>query len=161
MASDPPASARSDPPRARPLVVVSNREPYQHRTRRDGTITWSPSTGGVAVALDAIMRDRGGVWVAHGAGDADSEVVDPFDRVLVPPADPAYTLRRIWLTDEESARYYEGFANEGLWPLCHEAHVRPVFRAADWRTYRAVNDRFAAVIDEELPATGAPVFIQD
>ena len=128
-----------------PLVVVSNRQPYQHFRTADGGIEWSPTTGGVAVALDALMRERGGVWIAHGAGNGDRDVVDANDRILVPPDSPAYPLRRLWLTEEESNRYYEGFANEGLWPLCHEAHVRPVFRAADWATYQQVNERFAAV----------------
>ena len=144
-----------------PLVVVSNRQPYQHFRTADGSIEWSPTTGGVAVALDALMRERGGVWIAHGAGNGDRDVVDAHDRILVPPDSPTYPLRRLWLTEEESNRYYEGFANEGLWPLCHEAHVRPVFRAADWATYQQVNERFAAVIEEELPDPGAPVFIQD
>ena len=142
-------------------MVVSNREPYQHTYGRDRTVNWSPTTGGVAVALDALMRERGGVWIAHGSGDADRDVVDARDRVLVPPDSPCYALRRLWLTDDESKRYYEGFANEGLWPLCHEAHVRPVFRTPDWESYQQVNDCFASVIETELPDLSAPVFIQD
>ena len=145
----------------RPLVVVSNREPYQHTRARDGSIQWSPTTGGVAVALDALMRERGGVWIAHGSGDADRDVVDEHDRVVVPPDHRGYTLRRLWLTEEEAKQYYEGFANEGLWPLCHEAHVRPIFRKPDWERYQQVNDRFADVIEAELPDHSAPVFIQD
>ncbi len=146
---------------ARPLVVVSNREPYQHTRAPDGSIAWSPTTGGVAIALDALMRDRGGVWIAHGSGDADFEVVDDAHRVAVPPDQPGYLLRRLWLTESEATRYYEGFANEGLWPLCHEAHVRPIFRTQDWETYQKVNDRFAEVIESELPDPNVPVFIQD
>ena len=107
------------------------------------------------------MRERGGVWVAHGSGEADRAVVDVDDRILVPPDGPSYALRRLWLTQEEAAHYYEGFANEGLWPLCHEAHVRPVFRTSDWKYYQEVNDRFSAVIEQELPDLSAPVFIQD
>ena len=145
----------------RPLVVVSNREPFQHFRNDESGIQWSPTTGGVAVALDALMRERGGVWIAHGAGEADRAAVDPNDRVIVPPNDPAYLLRRIWLTAEETERYYEGFANEGLWPLCHVANVRPVFRPGDWTAYQQINTRFAAAIEEELPDPSAPVFIQD
>ena len=141
--------------------MVSNREPYQHSYDTDGSVRWAPTTGGVAVALDALMRDRGGVWIAHGSGEADRAVVDADDRVLVPPDGPTYALRRLWLTQDEAAHYYEGFANEGLWPLCHEAHVRPVFRASDWKHYQKVNDRFSAVIEDELPDLSAPVFIQD
>ncbi len=150
----------TDRPR-RPLVVVSNREPYQHTYDQENKVQWSPTTGGVAVALDALMRERGGVWIAHGAGDADRDVVDAGDRVLVPPDRPSYTLRRLWLTDKESVSYYDGFANEGLWPLCHEAHVRPVFRTRDWESYQLVNKRFAEVVEAELPDLSAPVFIQD
>ena len=145
----------------RPLVVVSNREPYLHSYANDRSIIWAPTTGGVAVALDALMRERGGVWIAHGAGEADRATVGSDDRVIVPPDSPTYPLRRIWLTEEEEAHYYEGFANEGLWPLCHDTHIRPVFRAADWKTYQTINERFAAAIDEELPDLSAPVFIQD
>ncbi|CAI8039173.1 Alpha,alpha-trehalose-phosphate synthase [UDP-forming] 56 kDa subunit [Geodia barretti] len=113
------------PAQRRPLVVVSNREPYQHFRNEDGAIGWSPTTGGVAVALDALMRERGGVWIAHGSGSADRDVVDDGDRIMVPPDSPSYRLRRLWLSADEASSYYEGFANEGLWPLCHEAHHGP------------------------------------
>jgi trehalose 6-phosphate synthase len=143
------------------LIVVSNREPYMHQRAEDGSITSVPTTGGVAVALDALMRERGGTWIAHGAGNADRDVVDANDRVMVPPDHPSYQLRRIWLSDEEEHRYYGGFSNEGLWPLCHLAHVKPVFRAEDWAQYQKVNARFADAIRSELVKPDEPVFIQD
>ncbi len=132
-----------------------------HTRRPDGTIQCAPTAGGVAVALDALMRERGGTWIAHGAGNADPDVVDAHDRVRVPPDAPAYTLRRIWLSAEEEQRYYGGFANEGLWPTCHIAHVRPVFRSEDWAEYQSVNARFAEAIAGELTEPSAAVFIQD
>jgi trehalose-6-phosphate synthase len=144
-----------------PIIAVSNREPYMHRRRTDGTIVPLPTTGGVAVALDALMRERGGTWIAHGAGEADRDVVDAHDRIRVPPDAPAYTLKRIWLTPDEERRYYGGFSNEGLWPLCHIVHVRPIFRSADWAEYRAVNSRFAEAISAELRDPSMPVFIHD
>ncbi|HWP99998.1 MAG TPA: trehalose-6-phosphate synthase [Vicinamibacterales bacterium] len=145
----------------RPLVVVSNREPYLHDYDAEGRLVCRPATGGVAVALDALMRERGGVWIAHGAGSADRDVVDARDRVWVPPESPSYQLRRLWIEERQFAAYYGGFANEGLWPLCHLVDVRPVFRRDDWIAYRAVNARFAAAIDEELGTLDVPVFIQD
>jgi len=143
------------------LIVVSNREPYLHQTAEDGSIAAVPTTGGVAVALDALMRERGGTWIAHGAGDADRQVCDERDRVRVPPEAPAYELHRIWLTEEEERQYYGGFSNEGLWPLCHMVHVKPVFRAEDWAAYQAVNRRFAEAIASDLEDPSTPVFIQD
>jgi trehalose 6-phosphate synthase len=145
----------------RPLIVVSNREPYLHNFDPDGRVACAPATGGVAVALDALMRERGGVWIAHGAGSADRTVVDASDKVRVPPDSPSYQLRRLWLEERDFARYYGGFANEGLWPLCHLVDVRPTFRSEDWSAYQSVNERFAAAIDEELTSPDTPVFIQD
>jgi trehalose 6-phosphate synthase len=145
----------------RPLLVVSNREPYLHNYDDRGAIVCSPATGGVAVALDALMRERGGVWIAHGAGTADRALVDAAGKVWVPPDAPAYQLRRLWLDQGEFDAYYGGFANEGLWPLCHQVDVRPQFRAEDWEAYQSVNAQFAAAIDQELPTTDTPVFIQD
>jgi len=145
----------------RPLIVVSNREPYLHAYDRDGRVTVSAATGGVAVALDALMRERGGVWIAHGAGAADRVVVDARDKVRVPPDNPAYDLRRLWIDPAEFASYYGGFANEGLWPLCHVVDVRPTFRSEDWDAYQSVNAQFAGAIDRELGTNETPVFIHD
>jgi trehalose 6-phosphate synthase len=145
----------------RPLLVVSNREPYLHVRREDGSVTWTSATGGVAVALDALMRERGGTWIAHGGGSADRLVVDDTDKVLVPPEHPSYALRRLWLEEPTFSAYYVGFANEGLWPLCHVVDVRPQFRTEEWAAYKDVNERFAAAIDEELDASDTPVFLQD
>jgi trehalose 6-phosphate synthase len=142
------------------LVVVSNREPYIHEYQDDGSISVRATPGGVSVALDALMRERGGVWVAHGAGSADRAVTDDRDSVEVPPDAPSYRLRRVWLTESEVAGYYTGFANGALWPLCHQAHVRPVFKESDWLTYKAVNARFAESAAAEAPAE-ASVFLND
>src|SRR5439155_733139 len=121
----------------RPVFVVSNREPVSHV--RDGRVVREQEpASGLVTALGPIMQACGGVWVAHGSGNADRDV---GERIGLPSADPAYTLRRVWLSDEEEAGYYYGFANEGLWPLCHIVHERPRFRAADWGHYRAVNER--------------------
>ncbi|MEO7189826.1 MAG: trehalose-6-phosphate synthase [Vicinamibacterales bacterium] len=142
------------------LVVASNREPWMHERAPDGTIKAIPTPGGVSVALDALMRERGGVWIAHGAGSADRLVVDEQSSIEVPPEAPAYRLRRLWLTREQIEGYYTGFANSGLWPLCHQAHVRPVFRGEDWEAYQEVNRMFAEAAAVEAPID-ASVFLND
>ena len=144
-----------------PLVVVSNREPYMHRYNGREIEVIVPA-GGVVTALDPLMKACGGTWIAHGAGDADWETVDASNRVRVPPEDPRYTLRRVPLTREEENGYYYGFSNEGLWPLCHIAHVRPDFRPDDWAHYQAANRKFAdAVLDEIKDQQSPCVLIQD
>lgn len=143
------------------IFVVSNREPYMH-TRKGREIGWVVPPSGLVTAIEPVLRACDGVWVASGSGDADRLTVDKFDRLCVPPDDPRYTLRRVWLTEEEEAQYYDGFANEGLWPLCHIAHTRPIFRAGDWDSYQKVNQRFADALVEEMEGSEEPVvFVQD
>jgi len=145
----------------RPLILVSNREPVSHvwQGRRIATLT--PASG-LVTAMEPVLRACGGVWVAHGSGDADLEVSDERGRLALPPDDPRYTLRRVWLSKEEEDGYYYGFANEGLWPLCHIVHTRPLFRPEDWKHYLGVNAKFAATVLEEIEGTEAPlVLIQD
>lgn len=145
----------------RPLVLVSNREPLSH-VRRGRQIESLTPASGLVTALEPVMRACGGVWVAHGSGDADRETADSSGRLRLPPDDPRYTLKRVWLSSEEENGYYYGFANEGLWPLCHIAHVRPIFRPEDWNHYAGVNRKFAEAILEEIAEAETPaVLIQD
>ncbi len=140
------------------LFVVSNREPYSH-TRRGRSIEVVVPPSGLVTALEPILRACDGTWVAHGSGDADQETVDKHDSLRVPPEDPRYTLRRVWLSKQEEEGYYFGFANEGLWPLCHVAHVRPLFRASDWEHYLHVNQKFADAVLEEMAGTEHPFLL--
>lgn len=142
------------------VIVVSNREPYIHDREPDGVIVRRPASG-LVTAVEPVMRACSGTWIAHGSGSADRDVVDAHDRVPVPPGQHDYMLRRIWLSPEEEQGYYYGFANEGLWPLCHVAHVRPVFRESDWETYRAVNQRFADAVIAEARSEDPVVLVQD
>jgi alpha,alpha-trehalose-phosphate synthase [UDP-forming] len=143
------------------LFVVSNREPYLH-VRRGKSVAVNVPASGLVTAIEPVLRACDGTWVAHGSGDADVDMVDAHDRLLVPPDDPRYTLRRVWLTKEEEEGYYYGFANEGLWPLCHIAHTRPLFRASDWQHYQDVNRKFADALLEEMENVSKPVvLVQD
>jgi len=143
------------------LIVVSNREPYTHTLDAQGNIRVQTPASGMVTALEPVMRACSGTWIAHGSGSADRQTVDAQDRVAVPPDHPAYQLRRVWLTPEEEVGYYEGLANEGLWPLCHQAYVRPQFRASDWQAYGVVNERFAAAVAQECRARNPVVLVQD
>jgi trehalose 6-phosphate synthase len=145
----------------RPLVVVSNREPVSHVWRGRQIVALTPPSG-VVTALEPVMRACGGVWVAHASGDADREVVDERDMIRLPPEAPLYALKRLWLSDEEQGGYYYGFANEGLWPLCHIVHARPTFRSEDWQQYAAVNAKFADAVLQVIAETDSPaILVQD
>ena len=160
------------------LIVVANREPYIHlkqsvtKTRRgllswfgspkESTVrSWMRPASGLVTALDPVMRACGGTWIAHGSGTGDRDVVDAMGRVPVPPDNPSYTLRRVWLTEEEEEGYYYGLANNALWPLCHIAYARPEFDERDWQQYKRVNERFAETVVDEIGNARAIVFVQD
>ena len=143
------------------MLVVSNREPYMHIHTEEKIECMIPASG-MITAMEPILIACGGLWIASGTGDADKEMVDKDDKVLVPPIDPKYTLKRLWLTKEEEKHYYYGFSNEGLWPLCHIAHTRPTFREEDWHYYKKVNEDFAKTVLEETASDENPfIFIQD
>jgi trehalose 6-phosphate synthase len=143
------------------LFVVSNREPYMHQHNGKSVEVIVPPSG-LVTALEPVLNACDGTWIAHGSGAADAEVVDAQDRLRVPPDDPRYTLRRVWLNKEEEEGYYYGFANEGLWPLCHIAHTRPIFRAQDWEHCQEVNRKFTAAVLEEIKDSPKPVvLVQD
>jgi len=143
------------------VIIVSNREPYIHNFNAEQRAIAQVPASGMVTALEPIMRACSGVWIAHGAGSADKQTVDRFDHIRVPPDDPSYTLRRVWLTEAQEQGYYYGFSNEGLWPLCHLAYVRPAFRPSDWRAYEEVNAKFAEVVAAEANTDSPVVLIQD
>ena len=144
----------------KPLFLVSNREPYMHvfQEKNNEIQTIVPASG-LVTALEPVLQACHGTWIANGSGSADREVVDAHDHLQVPPDRPTYTLRRVWLTNEEDRGYYEGFSNEGLWPLCHIAHTRPIFRLDDWLQYQKINRRFADAVLQEMAGTQSPILL--
>ena len=142
------------------FLVVSNREPYIHTMSGDKVVCNRPVSG-LTEALDPVMRASKGSWIAYGSGDADKKVVDSHDRVAVPPEKPEYTLRRVWLTEDEVEGFYLGFSNEALWPLCHVTFTPPLFRESDWNTYKKVNKVFAEAVLQEVADRKAMVLVQD
>lgn len=144
--------------RDRPIFVLANGEPYIN-TKPKNKIEWTVPAGGVVTAINPVMEACGGMWIAHGSGSADKEVVDANGKVRVPHDEPKYTLKRIWLSPAEIKAYYNGFSNEALWPLCHMAHVRPEFRKEDWTEYRKVNGLFAKTLLAEIRDIERPIIL--
>ena len=142
------------------LIIVSNRQPYVHNLV-NGEPQYAMPVGGLTSALDPLMQACGGTWIAYGSGQGDRYIVDEDDRVMVPPDDPAYSLRLVWLTEQEEQGYYYGFSNEALWPLCHNAYTEPIFDSRDWQTYQSVNRKFADLVMDEVGDRPAVVLTQD
>ncbi|HVB97979.1 MAG TPA: trehalose-6-phosphate synthase [Candidatus Dormibacteraeota bacterium] len=148
--------------RGHKFISVSNREPYLH-IWRDDHLEWMWPASGLVVALDPVMRASHGLWVAHGSGsgDRDRAASDAQGFVDVPPDDPSYRLKRVWLSKAQEENYYYGFSNSALWPLCHLSYRPPVFRQEHWEAYQEVNQLFADSVAEEVGDDRAFVFIQD
>src|SRR5688572_2211233 len=147
-------------PRKR-VIVLANRAPFTHERRGDGGVSLKRSASGLVTALEPLAEACSGTWVAHGAGNADTACADDRGGLDVPPANPQYRLRYVWLPEHEHRGYYYGFANEALWPLCHSVHVQPVFRSTDFRMYQLANARFAAAVCEEAEGASPLVLVQD
>lgn len=143
-----------------PFIVVSNREPYEHVRTSRGVET-KKTVGGLVSVLDPLLAEVGGAWIAWGSGSADRETVDEHDTVLMPPDDPRYKLRRIWLSEEEVEKFYQGHVNQTLWPLCHIETEKVRFLRSEWDVYQTVNRRFAQAAAEELQDGKGVVWFQD
>jgi trehalose 6-phosphate synthase len=149
----------------RKLVVVSNREPVVHVRHEDRVDVLTPASG-LTTALAPIVSACGGTWVAHGSGTADFDVTDSLDKVQVAAAelggDSKFWLKRVRLSKEIEEGYYYGYANEGLWPLCHVAYTAPIFRQNDWEAYSEANRLFAdAILKEVGGSQNAIVLVND
>jgi trehalose 6-phosphate synthase len=142
------------------VIVLANRAPFTHETS-DGRVVATRSASGLVTALEPLLETYSGTWVAHAAGSADATIVDGRGGIDVPPANPRYRVRYVSQPDAEYRGYYYGFANEGLWPLCHTVDVTPVFRRADYEMYRAANTRFAGMVADEAGAGSPIVLVQD
>ncbi|MCD6599813.1 MAG: trehalose-6-phosphate synthase [Dehalococcoidia bacterium] len=142
------------------FICVSNREPYIH-SYRCNEIKCDTAVGGLTTAIEPVISAIGGIWIAHGSGNADRDMVDSKNKLMVPPGEPFYTLKRIWLSDTEVNDYYYGFSNQALWPLCHAVDIKPIFNEAQWHTYKRVNEIFARNVLEEIKDRRSIVFIQD
>lgn len=144
----------------RQLLVVSNRQPYRHCRSDTGDLSVDRPTGGLTASLDPMMQRIGDTWVAWGDGDADRAAVDESQHVAVPPEEPAYSLRRVWLSDEQVEGYYYGFSNRVLWPLCHSSLATVRSKESDWEQYQRTNEQFADVVCEEAEDR-AIIWLQD
>ncbi|WP_049898768.1 alpha,alpha-trehalose-phosphate synthase (UDP-forming) [Halococcus agarilyticus] len=140
------------PPVTDDLILVSNRQPYTHSYEHDDagerTISVNRPAGGLTAGLDPVMQETDGTWVAWGDGEADADVTDENGEVRMPPESEAYTLKRLWLSEEEVEGYYYGYSNRVLWPLCHGGTMKTEYVERYWQRYQQVNDRFAEAVAE-------------
>jgi trehalose 6-phosphate synthase len=143
------------------LIIVANREPYIHEKQPGGAITVRHPASGLVTALEPVMRACSGVWIAHGSGSGDRQSSDAQGRLLVPPGEGSYMLRRVWMSEQEEQGYYYGFSNEGLWPVCHQTYARPIFRSTDWKHYQTINQRFADTVVQESTVDDPIILVQD
>src|SRR5918998_6218089 len=121
------------------LVVVSNRLPYTLKRAGDAWRT-DRSTGGLATAMGPILRRTEGIWIGW-PGDSS----DPED------ARRQKTLRRwaerdryfaVDIPEEIAHGFYEGYANQTLWPLFHQFPSLLNFKPEHWAAYTEANRRF-------------------
>ena len=126
------------------IVVVSNRLPFNFRRLPGGGRVAEPASGGLVTALMPVLRERGGVWIG-------------WPGTLVPPAqlgiaaaaasaDIGCELVAVPLSAEQVRDFYLGFSNEVIWPLFHDFLAYCNFDERYWRTYCAVNRRFARAV---------------
>ena len=130
----------------RRLLVVSNRLPLTLRKAEDGHWTTERSSGGLASAMNPILRDNGGDWIGW-AGSSGEEDQEERNSVLQEWAqkDQCFAVE---LPAEIAKGFYEGYSNQTLWPVFHNFPSQLKFDAKDWQAYIEANRIFCrAVVD--------------
>jgi trehalose 6-phosphate synthase/phosphatase len=131
------------------LVIVSNRLPIVI-SKEEGQLKTSSGSGGLVTALAPVLKNRGGVWIGW-AGPVEEEDRSQIISMLEKENRQAgFFLHPIFLSEEEVKLYYEGFANEIIWPLFHDLQSECHFDPAYWRAARDVNHKFAEEVYQKL-----------
>jgi trehalose 6-phosphate synthase len=142
------------------FMVVSSAEPYVHNFSKDA-IRVDRAPGGLVTGVEPILKANKGLWIAHGRGTADKDVVDANDKIKLPPRKTAYTLKRLWVNKKNLKGWYYGFSNQALWPLCHNVYERPAFDENDWKSYVSVNSQFADAVLQEAEGKQGVIWFHD
>lgn len=133
------------------FVVVANRLPVDRVVGHDGEEIWRTSPGGLVAALEPVMKNVDGAWVGW-AGQPDLDL-EPF-------VANGIRLIPIALSAQEFAEYYEGFANDTIWPLYHDVIAPPQYHREWWDAYVTVNRRFADAAADAVAQDGT-VWVHD
>ncbi len=131
------------------LIVVSNRVPPPADK--------GASAGGLAVALQAALRDRGGLWLGWSGDTAASEAESERIKTRV---EGNITFSLVDLTKRDQEEYYSGFANRALWPLLHYQLDLADFDRRDTTGYFRVNAFFARVLAAQIRPDDV-IWVQD
>ncbi len=125
-------------------LVASKRQPRRHYRSESGEIKIQETSGGLTRALEPPVRYSNGVWVASADTEADFEVVQADNSVMVPSRDPKYKLLRLWL------RGRGDFPNRYLWFNFHNVPgITPRFNARMFTDYLFDNRQYSISIDHE------------
>jgi trehalose 6-phosphate synthase/phosphatase len=124
------------------LLLVSNRLPVTVKADKDG-VSVVRSAGGLATGLRGPHERSGGLWVGW---PGDVSRLTEAQRASVNAQLAELRCVPIHLSASEVSRYYEGYSNRVLWPLCHYLIDRMPQQERDWDVYRKVNERFADLV---------------
>jgi trehalose 6-phosphate synthase len=140
------------------LIVVSNRLPFAFRRDARGRWHAEAASGGLVTALLPVLRDRGGLWIGWPGSPGAAR---QFTAALAAAsAGAGYGLGAVALDASDVRDFYQGFANEVLWPLFHDLPSLCNFEPAYWETYREVNRKYARAVHRRL-APGDFVWVHD
>jgi len=116
------------------LVVVSNRV-------ADLDAKGEASSGGLAMAMSAALREHGGLWFGW-SGNASEE----FSPKATVASHGNVQTALLDLDQQAVDEYYNGFANRTLWPLCHQRMDLAAYERSFSTAYAQVNACFAAAL---------------
>jgi trehalose 6-phosphate synthase/phosphatase len=140
------------------LLVVSNRLPLSVKKVKDGLWQSTPSSGGLQSAMGPILKRRGGMWI--GWPGYGPRMHDDSWHAQIAQWRQRYGYVAVELPSDLARQFYEGYANQTLWPLFHSFSTRFDYDSQLWAAYVTANRRFRDAVLEQL-APGDTVWIHD
>ncbi|EFB42364.1 alpha,alpha-trehalose-phosphate synthase (UDP-forming) [Parachlamydia acanthamoebae] len=129
------------------LMIVSNRLPVVF-SREDGKLKSSPGSGGLVTALAPVLKNRGGIWVGW-PGFVEGDEQEVIQEMNKSQKEVGFSFSPVFLTKEDVDLYYNGFANEVIWPLFHDLQSDCRFDPKYWTKAQEVTHKFALAVQKK------------
>lgn len=139
------------------FIVVSNRLPVTV-TKENGNLIFSQSAGGLATAMSSLDNAAEMVWIGW-PGISEDELTTA-DKVKIARVLKKYRCIPVHLKRDLVSAFYEGYANDTLWPLFHYFQQSAQYKESYWAAYRAANDLFSRSVTKHA-VSDATIWVHD
>lgn len=141
------------------FITVSNRLPVSV-SKQNGKLVYTHSSGGLATAMSSVDVGAAGEQLWIGWPGIASDDLTSGDKAAITRKLKEFGCFPVFLSRNQVANFYEGYANDTLWPLFHYFQSTAQYNETYWRSYRSVNTLFAKAV-AKMAQPNATIWVHD